>query len=387
MTYADLSRLAADAAAGLSSLGVEPGETVCLLTRNRVASLALLFACRRLGATLAPISHLLTPVTVERPFDALEPAIVVAEAAQRDLVRSIPCDRSVTLEELAERDADADDWREADAGADGPLLALHGENGWPIVAYGERALERNCLTAVVAWGLSRTDVVPLTSPLARPAGLVRVALPTLYVGGRLLLDRAFDPGDALTAIADHGATFLAGSPTALRDLAAETGAEAVESLERAIVDGPLEDDVRSRYLERGVPVVRVHGRLECPTAFSRSLPDDAVDDDPATDERSVGRPVPDCRVGLVDDGTALEGPGEGRLRLSGPVLADGYVTAAGIDDGSEAEADAEVHAEPEARTNDQPDDPDEVGRFVDGWFETGRRFRRDEDGRYRPVDR
>lgn len=415
VSYAALSQLTAETAAQLAELGIDAGDTVCLVTRNRVVSLALLFACRRLGATFAPISHLLTPVTVERPFEAIDPALVVAESAQRDLVRSMPFDRTVTLSELAdvdvdaasssdaEEDRDGDSKREIDdprvgddqTDADHPLLLLHGEGGRPVVAYSARALEWNCIATMVTLGLSRTDTVPLVAPLSAHDGLVRVALPTLYAGGRLLLDRAFDPGDALTAIGNEDATLLAGRTSALRDLAAESAfPDAAASLECVLPDASVPADVLEPYREHGFPLARIYGRLECPIAFSQS-PESATDADvdagavaDADELAPIGRPVPDCRAKLLaddpNDRAVLEGAGEGRLALSGPVLADGYVDAE-VDGNGDGDGDgdaADEEFEPGDRTNENPDETADRGRFVDGWLETDERVRRDEDGRY-----
>ncbi len=372
VSYGELSTIAMRTAERLSTLDVGPGDTVCLLTRNRVAALALFFACRRLGATFAPISHLLTPASVERPFDVLEPDLVVSEAAQRDLVRSIPFDQAVTLEELSETERDGVDADERPS-MENPLLALHGETGRPVAGYSLDSIEHNCTTGVAAWGLAANDVVPLTAPLSTPAGLVRVALSVLYAGGTLLLDRAFDPGDAVTAIEQEGATLLPGREPVLRDLAAESGFEdAVGSLERAICEAPVGDDVVGSYRDRGVPVARVYGRLECPTALSRGFADDSAG---ADDESGVGRPVPDCRARLVDgDGAVLEGAADGTLQLSGAMVADGYVDAAGTNDENRDEP-----AETERREDDESGDR---GRFTDGWFDSGERFRRDASGSY-----
>ncbi|ELZ15862.1 AMP-dependent synthetase and ligase [Natrinema thermotolerans DSM 11552] len=370
VSYGALSAIADRTAERLATLGIGPGDTVCLVTRNRVATLGLFFACRRLGATLAPVSHLLTPASVERPFDVLEPEIVVAEAAQRDLVRSIPFDRSVTLAELSETDRAG---IEVDARRPGesPLLALHGESGRPIAGYESETLERNCRTATAVWGLTADDVVPVTTRLSAPDALVRVALSVLYAGGTLLLDRAFDPGDAATAIAEEGATLLPGREAVLRDIAAEPGFDAAAaSLERAVCAAPVDGNVIDAYRDRDVPVARVYGRLECPTALSEGFADDDRARD--ADESSVGRPVPDCRARLVDDDAVLEGAAEGRLQLSGPVVADGYVSAAGTDDGGREES----------TDRESADDDSDRGRFLDGWFDTGDRFHRDGAGCY-----
>ncbi|RKD93769.1 class I adenylate-forming enzyme family protein [Halopiger aswanensis] len=405
VSYAGLSELADATAKRLAELGIDAGDTVCLVTRNRVASLALLFACRRLGATFAPISHRLTPVTVERPFEVLEPTLVVAEAAQRDLVRSMPFDRTVTLSELADVDVseggDADDGLTTDettdprigddqSATDDPLLLLHGDGGRPIAEYSARSLEWNCIATLVTWGLSPRDTVPLVSPLSAHDGLVRVALPTLYAGGRLLLDRAFDPGDTLTAIQSEDATLFAGRTAAFRDLAAESGfPEAVDSLERAFPDGSVPEDVLEPYREHGIAVARTYGRLECPIALSQS---DTAAASADTDADGLGKPVPDCRVRLVADGSdetdgePLEDAGTGQLALSGPVVADGYVGDSATDDDGDGETAVDAGFGTGDRTNEKSDDTADRGRFADGWFSTGESFRRDETGRYYRVD-
>lgn len=376
VSYGELSTIATRTAERLAALDIGPGNTVCLVTRNRVAALALFFACRRLGATFAPISHLLTPASVERPFDVLEPDLVVSEAAQRDLVRSIPFDRTVTLEELADADrADIGLDEQHAAAGENPLLALHGETGRPIAGYSAAAIECNCATAAAAWGLAANDTVPLTTRLSTVDGLVRVALSVLSVGGTLLLDRAFDPGDALAAIEAESATFLSGRETALRDLAAESGFDAaVDSLERVLCAAPVAQDVVAAYRDRGVPVARVYGRLECPTALSQAFEDEKAAIASDTDGTAVGTPVPDCRARVVDDeGEVLEGAADGRLQLSGPMVADGYVPAAGTDDAGD---------EPAERERETDDETGTRARFADGWFHTGDRFRRNEDGTY-----
>ncbi|WP_436346331.1 class I adenylate-forming enzyme family protein [Natronorubrum sp. FCH18a] len=392
VSYGELSAITTRTAEHLSALGIEAGDVVCLVTRNRIASVALCFACRRLGATFAPISHWLTPASVERPFDVIDPDLVVSEAAQRDLVRSIPFDRTVTLEELADADrdslsdpVDAEYERDDSADTETPLLLLHGDDGRPVVGYSERALEWNCVSSLVTWGLSGADVVPLVTPLSAADGLVRVALSVLYVGCTLLLDRAFDPGDTLTAIETEDATFLAGRNQSLSDLTAESGfSDRVDSLERAVVEGPMDDDVREQYRDAGVSVARAYGRLECPTALSQSFEPVEADsigaDSTGTDSAdarsaAVGRPVPDCRARLVDDeGTVLEGEVDGRLELSGPVVAEGYVNATGTD--------GENWYDSADRQSEEYDASEDRGEFDDGWFETGERFRREADGTY-----
>ncbi|MDG5817904.1 AMP-binding protein [Natronococcus sp. A-GB7] len=353
VSYAELARIAGRLAGALEQRGVDSGDTVCLVTRNRVASLALVFACRRLGATLAPVSHRLTPATVTRPFETLEPAIVVAEAAQRDLVRSIPHDRTATLEELAETDVSA-----VDAGTersdDAPLLAVHGESGESVATLSSETVEWNCIDAVLEWNLSREDSGFVLDPLSTVDGLFRTALPVLYVGGQLLLDRAFDPGDTLTAIEESGVTVVSGRRAPIRELTIDENADALAGLERAICDHAVDEAPVETLLEYGVTVSRAYGVPACPTAATRTVSG-------PTDGDVIGRPVLDCDARLVDDEeVVLEEEATGRLQLSGPVVADGYATSA-----------------------DDRDDGEVESGFVDGWFDTGERFHRSDDGSYR----
>lgn len=363
ITYDGLSTLTDWLGARLAGFGIETGDTVCLVSRNRVTSLALLFACRRLGATFAPISHLLTPVTVERPFDALDPELVVAEPAQRDLVRSIPFDRSVTLPDLT--DVEPTDRWSTDPDASRTLLALHGDDGRPVATFSARTLESNCIAAILTWGFSQDTVAPIPTRLSAPDGLVRLALPVLYAGGRLLLDRAFDPGDALTAMAAENATHLSGRTSVFRDLAADADnafAAAFESVRCVLPDATVDAALLDPYRDRGIPVSRVYGVLECPTILAGSAVGSGgfaeTGDERGAGEAAagapIGRPILDCRVRLVgSDGTVVAGAGSGTLEVTGPVVADGHL-------GGEA-------------AGSQP---------ADQWVDTGQSFERDEHRRY-----
>ncbi|MCU4742281.1 class I adenylate-forming enzyme family protein [Natronoglomus mannanivorans] len=383
-SYAELAAIADRFVASLSEHGIDAGDTVCVISRNRVRVLALFFACRRLGTTFAPLSHRLTPKTVSRPLERLEPAVVVTESAQRDLTRAVQHAKTVTFDDLsAEIDTDDDPSSsvvpdletdlESPAPDGTPLVTLHGDPGGTdsdrgadpepdaAVGFSADATEANCRTVAATWGLGRTDCTPLVLPLSAPDGLLRVALPTLYAGGTLLLDRAFDPGDTLEAIRREPVTGLVGRRAELRDLAANDDADALETLEWAVSDGPIESEVRNTYLERGVPVSGTYGCPACPTALAQPIGgvsgsegegESAVET--ATENGSVGYPLFDCRVRLVADGSVVEGVGEGRLEVAGPMVADGS-------DG-------------------------DSGGAADDWIDTDDRFRRDEDGRYYPVD-
>ncbi|UPV75540.1 AMP-binding protein [Halorussus limi] len=358
VSYADLESEADAMARRLSALGVGPGDPVAVVSRNRVETLALLFAVRRLGGVFAPVSYRLTPATVEGPLERIDPAVVVHEAGQRDLVRELPDERTHSFEELGRRDGA--DYERADRDPEDSLVYLHskaeadrpmvgedeererrdeslseGPTTAPqVVDYPARAVEWNCVTAAAAWGLGRSDCAPALLPFSDADGLLRLVLPLLYVGGRVPLLRAFDPEDALAAIAEEGATALFGGATEYRELVAsdEFGATDFDAVEWVGTRSPLPADAREE-LARRAPVVRTYGRVETGPSNLFVPPGESgsAADSPKRDADRVGRPFPDCEVRVADDdGTAVEDGEIGELRFRGVVTPKGRLT----DDGT-----------------------------------------------------
>jgi acyl-CoA synthetase (AMP-forming)/AMP-acid ligase II len=375
VSYADLESEADAMARRLSSLGVGPGDAVAVLSRNRIETLALSFAVRRLGGVLAPVSHRLTPATVEEPLETVEPTVVVHEAAQRDLVRELSDDLGHSFEEFGR--IDGEDYERADRDPEDSLLYLHevgradrpavgetggGEDGVGessgkdgddgdhrrgeslnenpqtasrVVDVPERAVEWNCITAAAAWGLGKDDCAPTLLPVSDADGLLRLVLPLLYVGGRVDLLRVFDPDDALAAIADEGATAAFAGATEYREL---VGSDAFEAADFGSVEwfgsrSALPEDVREA-LAREAPVVRAYGRVETGPNDLFVPPERASEDAGSTDPDFVGRPFPDCEVRVIDpEGGRPVSEGEtGELQFRGPVTARGYLSNEGVEE-------------------------------------------------------
>ncbi|WP_135805888.1 class I adenylate-forming enzyme family protein [Halorussus marinus] len=347
-SYADLDSRADALARGLAARGIGAGDAVAVVSRNRIETIALVFAARRLGAVLAPISHRLTPATVRAPLDAIDPAVVVHEPAQRDLVREVADDRSRSFDDL--RGGEGADYEAADPDPDRSLLYLHTREEADRSAVGEtdsepdrpgeslnadppaagrvvdlpaRAVEWNCITAAAAWGLGRSDRAPTLLPVSDTDGLHRLVLPLLYVGGRVDLLRAFAPERALAAI-ERGATALFAGATEYRELIADDAFESTDfgSVEWIGARSALPTDARAALAERA-PVVRAYGRGETgPNDLYR--PVDRGDADPP-DPDCVGRPFPDCEARIVWEGEPVAESEVGELQIRGPVTARGYV--------------------------------------------------------------
>ena len=350
IAYADLARRARDVAARLRGIGIGEGDVVAVVSRNRPEVLSLLFGVARVGAALAPISHRLTPATVTEAYGTVDPDVVIHEAAERDLVRAMDPTETCRFEALA--DADPTPGEPVPRDPDSPFLYLASpETGdeSAVVELPARQVEWNCITAAVGWGLGRDDAAPTLLPLSLPDGLLRLTLPLLYVGGRVVLARAFDPADTLAMIGD-GVTHLFAHEKEYRELAEHEAFEDADlsSLSLAACGDRIGTDLRNDYRVHGAAIVRSYGRAEAgPNALT--VP-------PGRDEagpEAIGRPFPDCEVRLVDDrGEPVSVDEVGRLEMRGPLTAMGY----------------------------------RGGESFGEWVATGDRARRDEDGDYHLVE-
>ena len=353
LSYADFDERADRAAHRLAAAGVEPGDAVVVLSRNRPELLALFFGTHRIGATLAPISHRLAPETATAVAGRIDPALVLYEDRFGELAgpisteigpaEAVTLDEWVTLEEQASRPPDGSPQAEARAGSPPPLyLHTGGTTGVPkVVEISERQIEWNCITEVAAWGLGKETVSPILLPMFHTGGWLLLTLPTLYVGGRILLQREFDPGEALRMIEEGGATQVFAVAAIFRAMAehdefAETEFSTVEWFISG--GGPTPPAVMDAYRDRGETFAQGYGLTE--GGPNNLYVDPTRENADEIADRHVGRPFPDCEARIVDeDGQPLEAGAVGELELAGPVTAERYLET---EDGTfEAEDDAD----------------------------------------------
>jgi fatty-acyl-CoA synthase len=334
VTYGGLDERASAVARRLAAAGVGRGEAVVVLRRNHPDLLAMLFGARRLGATLAPVSHRLPAGTVTALRERIGPSLTVVEDRFADLIEGGPDEPRLSAEAFA----DLEPTDIEPGGGDHPPLYLHtgGTTGVPkVVVISDRQLEWNCITEVAAWGLGRDTVSPVFLPMYHTGGWNLLTLPTLYVGGTVVLQREFDPEAALDLIETHGTTQVFGVAAIFEAMAAADG---FESADLSSVDwfmsggGPTPQAVMDAYRDRGQTFVQGYGLTE---GGPNNLYLDPTRADAPEKSDSVGRPFPDCEIRLVDPEGEPVGRGDaGELEVRGPVTADGYLrTVDGTFDG------------------------------------------------------
>jgi fatty-acyl-CoA synthase len=197
-------------------------------------------------------------------------------------------------------------------------------------------------------------------PLFHTGGLNCYANPVLHAGGRIVVMRTFDPGDALRIIGDKamGITHFFGVPAPYQFMWQHPDFETTDlsRLQMAGVGGaPCALAIMEAWAERGINLAQGFGMTETSPASIFIDPDDAL-----RKLGSTGKPLLHTEVRIVDEHGNDVGVDEvGELWTRGPNITPGYWNR------PDATADA----------------------FVDGWLRTGDAARMDDEGFIYIVDR
>ena len=364
-TYAELDRRANRTARLCRAHGVEQGDRVAVLSRNRPALIDLFFATGKIGAVLAPVSHRLAPPELAAMFDDVDPTLVVAEAPFADLAADVLAepafDGDPTVVVVGDDAGDAGDtgdderaggddpagdplpavadaaWTAALPADDSPVdrpdvsltdphLFLHtgGSTGIPKeTVIPHRQVLWNSFNTITAWGLRPEDTTPMTFPMFHTGGWNVVTAPLFHLGGTVVIAREFDPGQVLSLVEERSATVLIAVPAVLRAMSehdrwTETDLSTLRFAKSG--GGPCRNAVLEAWWDRDVDLSQGYGLTECgPNNFA--MPDGW----PREKADSVGVPAPHVDARIVDEtGDTLPDGEVGELELSGPQAADRY---------------------------------------------------------------
>jgi carnitine-CoA ligase len=338
-------------AAGLRTAGVVPGDRVAVISRNRYELAELFFACAWNGSILAPVNAASRGPQLEHILGDVAPALVTGEA---DLLGEVNV-RTVPFEALPYGD-EVKPWRAGPAdtltilytsGTTGPakgVLCPHAQFWWWGVN-----------TAAVL-GVGPDDTLFTCLPLFHTNAL-NTLVQALVTGARCTISPRFSATSFWRELTDSRATvtYILGAMASIL-VARDPGEfDRAHRVRTALAPG-TPPAVWKAFQERfGVSLVEGHGMTETNFAIG---PRDG-EQRPGT----MGRALPgfEARVVGENGGDVPDGvSGELLLRSDEPLaFATGYH---GL--------------------------PDETRRaWADGWFRTGDRVVREEDGFIRFLDR
>lgn len=370
--FATLNRRANQAAHVLQGLGCRQNDRICLMSFNSLEYFELANGARKLGAIVVPISYRLREAEVAY---VVSDSGAVMVAADRDHVDVMEEARPLIANQIPFLAMDGDvrnGWRSypelRDAASDQLPAASHpglgavmvytsGTTGAPKGAWRPNGLGlQNILEVIALFDLSQTDVHLLCGPVYH-SGPGIFAILHQVLGSTLVVQRKFEPNDALDLIEKHRVTTTFMAPTLLKRLVEEQEKRPrdVSSLRAVIISAapcPFELKLRA---EAALGKVLWETYAASETGFNTVLrPEDQL-----RKPGSCGTAVPGQEIRLVrDDGSEAEvgEPGEFMVRSA-------WV--------------AEYYNRPEATKQS----------MRDGFFSVGDIAYRDQDGYYFICDR
>ena len=369
--YADLARHSARYANALTTLGVKPGERVCVYADKSPENVFLHLACLRAGLVYQPLNPALSPAELDYYLAHAAPALVACSVENAPWVRTA-AGRFGTREVATLNQDGSGDLAAAAAAASGefatrpcagsePACLLHssGTTGKPKgIALSHDNVSANLRALTESWGFTAADRLIHALPLFHVHGLF-VALGCVFAAGASLhLLERFD-AEAVIGLLPW-ATVLMGVPTFYGRLLAHPrlSQEACASM-RLFISGsaPLSEILFERFRARtGHAILERYGMSETGMNVSNPLHG-------RRKAGTVGKPLPGVSVKIAGpDGKEAPTNAVGELQVKGDNVFAGYWRPA-----------AAVPAAPASATAD--------GDFTeDGYFRTGDLARRDADG-------
>jgi amino acid adenylation domain-containing protein len=369
LTYSQLKERASAAAAGLSAVGVQPGERVALCLGNSVDFVNVTLGCLWLGAAFVPLSPDDPPARLERILNDCEPRVIVSTSAATPPIKS-------RKRQVLEAPALFDSGRSAversiDPERDVYLVYTSGTTGGPKgVRISARAFGWAVSVTASSVGLGPTTRSLCVSPFHFDGSYSNL-FPTLAAGGAAIItsrDKLLFVKRFFSVVLDEGITHTSFSPSYLRlVLASPKRSSLADSALRTLGLGGeeiLADDLSRLWdVLPGLRVFNYYGPTESTIQVtSFEIGQDVL----GSGEVPIGGPHAGVTFSLVaEDGQLVEGPGVGELYIGGRQLMSGYWR----DDALTAEV---------LRPDITP------GRVL---YKTGDLVRRKEDGRFVYVGR
>jgi fatty-acyl-CoA synthase len=345
VTYEELERRCAAVAGALCAQGIGPGDRVAVALKNRIEFVELLFAVTRIGAIFVPLNFRLSPGEVDYALRDSGARLVIAQNAT-----AMPGAIAVESEAFqAWRDAEPAAPVQRRAGDPATIIYTSGSTGAPkgaVITHGNIAAA--VFNYLADWDLRTDDSTIVVNPIFHVV-LYILAVPLLFLGGKVVLVEDFDPGDTLRQAERERVTVWFAIPTSWQMLLDDPAFERTDlSSVRFIGSGgaACPQPLMERFARAGLPYRQGYGLTECTSSGTTMQPEDQ-----ATRPGSIGRPFFHTETKLAPDGELL---------LRGRSLAAGYwnkpaETAAAFDE--------------------------------DGWFHTGDIAGQDGDGFLWIIDR
>lgn len=359
---------------GLKSIGVKPGDNVVVMALNSPEVIISYQGILRAGAVIVPVMSRLEAKEVDHILRNSESVAIITskdllgkvyEARQgiETLKHIIVIDDedvpgTINFHKLVEQSSD--EWIPIDIQENDLAVILYtsGTTGVPKgVMLTHKNLYSNAMSSASIGDTKRSDVSLSVLPLSHSYGLT-VMNTTYYYGNKLILMGWWDTEEACRLIEKYKVTGFSGVPAMFAMMLNSPVVDKYDlsSLEKCgSGSAPLPVEVMHGFEKKfNCPIREGYGLSEASPVVSTHYPNRP------RKPGSIGQPLPDVQVRIVDDGGRDVPVGEiGELLVKGPNVSPGY------------------YKNPEATAN----------AIKDGWLFTGDMAKMDEDGYLYIVER
>jgi fatty-acyl-CoA synthase len=372
-TYREFDQRVDRLAAGMRHrFKVARGDRVAILAHNSTDHFELQFACARLGAVFAPLNWRLTFPELRFIVSDCEPVVLFYDPDFADTARDLAA--ACGVRHLCGRDPADSGYERLIAEASGSIvpealthddtatiLYTSGTTGHPkgaIITHGMRFWQTINLTGPCRLTADSTCLTVL--PLFHVGGLDVYANPLFHFGGKVLVERSYDPALTLQLFTDTTAnvTHFIGAPTHFQfmsQLPRFADAKFNPNLLAYVAAAPVPLPLLRQWQAQGLDLIQCYGMTETCGVITMMEPSDAIHR-----AGSAGKPCLHVAIRLArTDGTDAETDEIGEIWVQTPSVTPGY------------------WKRPDAT----------AATFTDGWLRTGDAAIRDKDGFYTIVDR
>ncbi|WP_255197536.1 class I adenylate-forming enzyme family protein [Halorarius litoreus] len=334
-------------ASALADLGVEAGDRVGILTRNRIEQATTYFAAQQCGAVAVPMNYRLSPDDLVHVVTTAETSVLLYDEELAALV----ADNSDDLTPVAHYFSTGDDPSLGEPfavlGEDAPATApddadidptdlavmMHtsGTTGRPkLVETDHRSVWANAMACLSEFDYRQSDRSLHVAPMFHSADYLNVLVPSVLAGATNVIQPHFDAEQTLNVFGSESITAMLGVPTHLKRMMDAGGEEYDTSSLRIVLSSgaPIPDDVAewisTALCERHYNAYGLTETTGMVTLRDSSMPASRPSD------YCIGKPFlnVDVRIIELDDGAAptdtVEQGERGRLIVRAPKLMHGY---------------------------------------------------------------
>jgi len=231
-SFADLHRLSSRSAQALRSAGVNAGDRVALLTKNRAEFYELLFACSKIGAILVGLNWRLAPGEIEAIVADAKPKVAFLGPDEEKLFNA-NTRHTPGLHQVVVLGSEFEAWRSdshEDPGhvgeADDVTLLMYtsGTTGLPkgvMLTNANMAFTRKLGET---WGMGPNSVNLVAMPMFHVGG-TGYGTSTMMVGGHTVLMKEVNPAVAIDLIERYKVTHTFFVPAVVQSLLLTPGIE------------------------------------------------------------------------------------------------------------------------------------------------------------------